>query len=180
MMAWDGVGWCIHVMGCVHSYVCGWDVHVVICLRPMPVHAWCLRPSGPSTHNHIIPTNTNTTQGTLAERLRAGGSGIPAFYTPTAYGTLVQVRIYIYICGCGCGCGCPCVCARMGVEGCVVLYITMNAISIPIHPPIDPHERRRQEGGFPIKLHPDGTTAIPSKPREVNAVLCCTLQLTQA
>ncbi len=26
-------------------------------------------------------------QGTLAERLRAGGAGIPAFYTPTAYGT---------------------------------------------------------------------------------------------
>ena len=26
-------------------------------------------------------------QGTLAERIRAGGSGIPAFYTPSAYGT---------------------------------------------------------------------------------------------
>ncbi|WP_323780859.1 3-oxoacid CoA-transferase subunit A [Thalassovita sp.] len=26
-------------------------------------------------------------QGTLAERIRAGGSGIPAFYTPTSYGT---------------------------------------------------------------------------------------------
>jgi 3-oxoacid CoA-transferase len=31
-----------------------------------------------------------TPQGTLAERLRAGGAGIPAFYTPTAFGTLVQ------------------------------------------------------------------------------------------
>lgn len=31
-----------------------------------------------------------TPQGTLAERLRAGGSGIPAFYTPTAYGTVIQ------------------------------------------------------------------------------------------
>ena len=31
-----------------------------------------------------------TPQGTLAERIRAGGAGIPAFYTPTAYGTLVQ------------------------------------------------------------------------------------------
>lgn len=30
-----------------------------------------------------------TPQGTLAERLRAGGAGIPAFYTPTGYGTLV-------------------------------------------------------------------------------------------
>ncbi|KAJ3320660.1 hypothetical protein HDU93_003483, partial [Gonapodya sp. JEL0774] len=28
-----------------------------------------------------------TPQGTLAERLRAGGAGIPAFFTPTAYGT---------------------------------------------------------------------------------------------
>jgi len=31
-----------------------------------------------------------TPQGTLAERLRAGGSGIPAFYTPCAAGTMVQ------------------------------------------------------------------------------------------
>ena len=30
-----------------------------------------------------------TPQGTLAEKLRAGGSGIPAFYTPTGYGTLI-------------------------------------------------------------------------------------------
>jgi 3-oxoacid CoA-transferase subunit A len=28
-------------------------------------------------------------QGTFAERLRAGGAGIPAFYTPTGYGTQV-------------------------------------------------------------------------------------------
>jgi 3-oxoacid CoA-transferase subunit A len=28
-------------------------------------------------------------QGTLAERLRAAGAGIPAFYTPTGYGTMV-------------------------------------------------------------------------------------------
>lgn len=31
-----------------------------------------------------------TPQGTLAEMLRAGGSGIPAFYTPTGYGTQVH------------------------------------------------------------------------------------------
>ncbi|MBB3950235.1 3-oxoacid CoA-transferase subunit A [Aureimonas jatrophae] len=30
-------------------------------------------------------------QGTLAERIRAGGAGIPAFYTPTAYGTDLAV-----------------------------------------------------------------------------------------
>jgi 3-oxoacid CoA-transferase subunit A len=28
-------------------------------------------------------------QGTLAERIRAGGAGIPAFYTPTGFGTLI-------------------------------------------------------------------------------------------
>jgi 3-oxoacid CoA-transferase len=32
-----------------------------------------------------------TPQGTLAERLRAGGAGVPAFFTPTAYGTVIQV-----------------------------------------------------------------------------------------
>ncbi|KAK9871804.1 hypothetical protein WA026_014259 [Henosepilachna vigintioctopunctata] len=31
-----------------------------------------------------------TPQGTLAERIRAGGAGIPAFFTPAAYGTLVH------------------------------------------------------------------------------------------
>jgi 3-oxoacid CoA-transferase subunit A len=31
-----------------------------------------------------------TPQGTLAERLRAGGAGIPAFYTPTGAGTVIS------------------------------------------------------------------------------------------
>ncbi|XP_063611316.1 LOW QUALITY PROTEIN: succinyl-CoA:3-ketoacid coenzyme A transferase 1, mitochondrial-like [Penaeus indicus] len=31
-----------------------------------------------------------TPQGTLAERCRAGGAGIPAFFTPTGFGTLVH------------------------------------------------------------------------------------------
>ncbi|KAK7863812.1 hypothetical protein R5R35_003303 [Gryllus longicercus] len=31
-----------------------------------------------------------TPQGTLAERVRAGGAGIPAFYTPTGFGTLIH------------------------------------------------------------------------------------------
>lgn len=31
-----------------------------------------------------------TPQGTLAERIRAGGAGIPAFYTATGYGTLLH------------------------------------------------------------------------------------------
>lgn len=29
-------------------------------------------------------------QGTLAERIRAGGAGIPAFFTATGFGTLIQ------------------------------------------------------------------------------------------
>jgi 3-oxoacid CoA-transferase subunit A len=37
-------------------------------------------------------------QGTLAERIRAGGAGIPAFYTPTGAGTVVaegkEVRLF--------------------------------------------------------------------------------------
>ena len=33
-----------------------------------------------------------TPQGTLAERVRAGGAGIPAFFTPTGFGTVIQVR----------------------------------------------------------------------------------------
>jgi 3-oxoacid CoA-transferase subunit A len=37
-------------------------------------------------------------QGTFAERIRAGGAGIPAFFTPTGYGTMVaegkEVREY--------------------------------------------------------------------------------------
>lgn len=39
-----------------------------------------------------------TPQGTLAEKCRAGGAGIPAFFTPTGYGTEVaegkEVRMY--------------------------------------------------------------------------------------
>ncbi|KAJ5564770.1 Succinyl-CoA:3-ketoacid coenzyme A transferase 1 [Penicillium frequentans] len=31
-----------------------------------------------------------TPQGTLAERCRSGGAGVPAFYTPAAFGTVVQ------------------------------------------------------------------------------------------
>src|SRR6185436_5769598 len=30
-----------------------------------------------------------TPQGTFSERLRAGGAGVPAFFTPTGYGTLI-------------------------------------------------------------------------------------------
>lgn len=31
-----------------------------------------------------------TPQGTLAEKIRAGAAGVPAFFTPTGYGTLIQ------------------------------------------------------------------------------------------
>ena len=46
-----------------------------------------------------------TPQGTLAEKIRAGGAGVPAFYTPTGVGTLIhhggapiKVRNHIFIC----------------------------------------------------------------------------------
>ena len=39
-----------------------------------------------------------TPQGTLAEKLRAGGAGIPAFFTPTGAGTIIaegkEVKVY--------------------------------------------------------------------------------------
>jgi len=38
--------------------------------------------------NNEIEVELNP-QGTLAERMRAGGAGIPAFFTPTGYGTVV-------------------------------------------------------------------------------------------
>jgi 3-oxoacid CoA-transferase subunit A len=38
--------------------------------------------------NHEVEVELNP-QGTLAERLRAGGAGIPAFYTPTGVGTMI-------------------------------------------------------------------------------------------
>ena len=37
-----------------------------------------------------------TPQGTLAERIRAGGAGVPAFFTPTGYGTLVHEVNLVY------------------------------------------------------------------------------------
>jgi len=39
---------------------------------------------------HGICVFDSSTQGTLAERIRAGGAGIPAFYTPTGHGTLIH------------------------------------------------------------------------------------------
>ena len=40
-----------------------------------------------------------TPQGTLAERVRAGGAGIPAFFTPTAVGTVIQEGGFPIKCG---------------------------------------------------------------------------------
>ena len=63
------------------------QVRKVICSFPVPRRArddmemhWELYRSG-QLEIEIAP------QGTLAERIRAGGAGIPAFYTPTAVGT---------------------------------------------------------------------------------------------
>ena len=51
-----------------------------------------LTPQVPDNNYKYVVTTSNifalTLQGTLAERIRAGGAGIPAFFTPTAFGTL--------------------------------------------------------------------------------------------
>jgi 3-oxoadipate CoA-transferase, alpha subunit len=53
----------------------------------------CSFPVGPHADNLIERLQKGTIeleivpQGTLAERIRAGGAGVPAFYTPTAVGT---------------------------------------------------------------------------------------------
>ncbi|KAK6601324.1 Succinyl-CoA:3-ketoacid coenzyme A transferase 1, mitochondrial 2 [Botrytis cinerea] len=40
--------------------------------------------------NRLILSFIGSNKGTIAERLRAGGAGIPAFYTPTGVSTLLQ------------------------------------------------------------------------------------------
>lgn len=40
--------------------------------------------------NDIFNLRPLLQQGTLAERIRAGGAGVPAFFTATGYGTLIQ------------------------------------------------------------------------------------------
>ena len=54
---------------------------LVLCRREQAVRASCICPASWSWSS--IP------QGTLAERIRAGGAGIPAFFTKTGVGTLV-------------------------------------------------------------------------------------------
>ena len=56
------------------------QVRKIICSFPVGPHADDLikRMNNGSIELEIVP------QGTLAERIRAGGAGIPAFYTPTA------------------------------------------------------------------------------------------------
>ena len=55
-----------------------------------PVYIRCVSstPPQPLTPTHSLARSPPL--GTLAERLRAGGAGIPAFYTPTGYGTVIQ------------------------------------------------------------------------------------------
>jgi 3-oxoadipate CoA-transferase alpha subunit len=45
------------------------------------------RPSSPSSTGAAVSALELVPQGTLAERIRCGGAGLPAFYTPTAVGT---------------------------------------------------------------------------------------------
>src|SRR6478672_6897548 len=59
------------------------QVKKIICSFPVGPHAYDLieRLQKGTIELEIVP------QGTLAERIRAGGAGIPAFYTPTAVNT---------------------------------------------------------------------------------------------
>ena len=63
-------------------------VRKVIAAFTAPTH-----PSQPSPVRDMIVAGTLEAelvpQGTIAERVRAGGAGIPAFYTPTGVGTLL-------------------------------------------------------------------------------------------
>lgn len=40
--------------------------------------------------NDLLNPRPPFQKGTLAERIRAGGAGVPAFFTATGYGTLIQ------------------------------------------------------------------------------------------
>src|SRR6478752_8986472 len=59
------------------------QVRKIICSFPVGPHADDLieRLQNGTIELEIVP------QGTLAERIRAGGAGVPAFYTPTAVNT---------------------------------------------------------------------------------------------
>jgi len=67
----------------VASLISNNQVKKIICSFPVGPHADDLieRLGKGTIELEIVP------QGTLAERIRAGGAGIPAFYTPTAYQT---------------------------------------------------------------------------------------------
>ncbi len=51
--------------------------------RSPDTHAFNERYAAGEIELELVP------QGTLAERIRAGGAGIPAFYTPSSYGTIL-------------------------------------------------------------------------------------------
>ena len=61
-------------------------VSKMICSYPRTTHSTVFPEMYGSGHTalELVP------QGTLAERIRAGGAGIPAFYTPTAVGTPLE------------------------------------------------------------------------------------------
>ena len=70
-----------------------WGLGILLAAAPDPPDD--RRPTSARTRSSPGSTSTGelevelTPQGTLAERLRAGGAGIPAFFTPTGVGTQV-------------------------------------------------------------------------------------------
>jgi 3-oxoadipate CoA-transferase, alpha subunit len=61
------------------------QVRKVICSYPRSANSMVF----PELYRHGQIELELVPQGTLAERIRAGGAGIPAFYTPSAVGTLL-------------------------------------------------------------------------------------------
>jgi 3-oxoadipate CoA-transferase alpha subunit len=64
--------------GCVRRVVCSFP-------RSVGSVAFEQRYRAGETELELVP------QGTLAERIRAGGAGVPAFFTPTAAGTALAI-----------------------------------------------------------------------------------------
>lgn len=59
-------------------------------LNAFPTFLLCITIDGKDVTEFSNTQVELTPQGTLAERIRAGGAGIPAFFTPTGYGTLIH------------------------------------------------------------------------------------------
>jgi 3-oxoacid CoA-transferase A subunit len=67
----------------------GRQIKKVIMSAAVSPYSWAANPLKEGIQSGQIDVEL-VPQGTLAERIRAGGAGIPAFYTPTGVGTLME------------------------------------------------------------------------------------------